>query len=152
MWYMWYSWFFEISCNKPACIQGIFTPGDQRILWRESRDPMLWAHNGVTWMFALQYEQCVHQTHVDLICHTKNDKYRNINYIGIESYSIVGHIMTFNEICNDYVLWVTIIHLLAQLALQSGACQYSWANGFFTYSLTSQIKCTNTTTNRYEKN
>ena len=46
-------------------------PGDQRILWRESRDPMLWAHNGVTWMFALQYEQGVHQTHVDIICHTK---------------------------------------------------------------------------------
>ena len=74
---MWYSWFFEISCNKPACgtcIQGIFTPGDQRILWRESRDPMLWAHNGVTWMFALQYEQGVHQTHVDIICHTKLDE------------------------------------------------------------------------------
>ena len=48
---MWYSSFFEISCNKPACgtcIQGIFAPGDQRIFWRESRDPMLWAHNGVT--------------------------------------------------------------------------------------------------------
>ena len=56
---IWYWWFFEISCNKPTCgtcIQGIFTPWDQRILWKESRDPMLWAHNGVTWMFALQHE------------------------------------------------------------------------------------------------
>ena len=34
----------------------------------------------------------------------KNDKYRNTNYIGIERYSILGHIMTFNEMCNDYVL------------------------------------------------
>ena len=54
-----YWWFLEISCNKPTCrtrIQGTSTPENHRRLKRESRDPMLWAHNGVTWMFALQHE------------------------------------------------------------------------------------------------
>ena len=46
-----------LSYSCGTCIQGIFTPGDQRILWIESRDLILWAHNGVTWMFALQHEQ-----------------------------------------------------------------------------------------------
>ena len=77
------SWSAFVECDRLIRITGSYLswsradlfwnrgPGDQRILWRESRDPMLWAHNGVTWMFALQYEQGVHQTHVDIICHTK---------------------------------------------------------------------------------
>ena len=38
-----------------------------------------------------------------------------ISIILVYIYSIIGHIMTFNEICND----------LAQMALQSGPCQYN---------------------------
>ena len=45
---------YQTSCNKPTCgtcIQCIFTPGDQRILWREPRYPHTvstqWGHRDV---------------------------------------------------------------------------------------------------------
>ena len=43
------------------------------------------------------WTQGVHQTHVDIICHTQNDKYRNINYIGIKRY-IVFNPWTYYDI------------------------------------------------------
>ena len=49
--------------------------------------------------------QGVFQTHVDIIYHTKMiDIEISIILAYIYVYSIIGHIMTFNEICNGHVL------------------------------------------------
>ena len=70
---------------------------------RESRGPMLWAHNGMneaTWrgcVLSLLHGQAKAVCCIDVGIISKIDEYKNMNYTGIKIFKL--HILTYNDTC-----------------------------------------------------